>query len=395
MFHLRVIGAAMLVAALAAGAGRADELRVGALKYSNVVVTDFRDGEIFFRFRGNIVSKKLRDVRDLFLDAYPEIAPGEENYKAGRMDDAVRYYEALVPKVRADYIKALLRQRIADAKSPTTAEPKEPPKPVATKPPAPELSTPDAFLKLLRDCPLDRSQKDWAPKTSAWRTRMVDLRGQIVRWKLKGASVAETPGGLAVRARLGNRAVVAGLISPREASAIENAGYEPTITLQAIIGDYYARQSGRWQNVSLNPTMEQDSPLGVEMLEVVVTAAVPGRLPPEPVSPSPVRPERPRVRPETPRPSLPRTDPAPRPRPEPRPEAKPEPRPVPPPKTDPGPAMEPIQPVRPPKPVVPDIDIDTPPPPDKPTPMEPLPARQPPKRIELPKDHGRKTIFDF
>jgi len=57
--------------------------------------------------------------------------------------------------------------------------------------------------------------------------------------------------------------------------------------------------------------------------------------------------------------------------------------------------MEPIQPVRPPKPIEPDIDITTPLPPDKPAPMEPLPARPTRKRIELPKDHGRKTIFDF
>ncbi len=381
MLTFRTCIAVVLLGVLA-GVARADDLRVGGLKYPNVVVTDFRDGEITFRFKGNLVSKKLRDVRDLFLDAYPEIANGEAMYKDGRMDDAVRYYEALLPKVRADYVKALLLQRIADAKGPSSVEPKPAAKtaPVVARPPlAPELRTCDAFLAFLRTCPLDRSEKDWAPRTSAWRTRMVDLRGQPVQWTLKDASVAETPGGLAVRARLGSRAVVAGLVSQRDATAIEEAGYEPVITLQATIGDYYARQGGRWRNVSLNPAMSDDSPLGVEMLDVVVRAAVPGALPPaEPVNPSPVRPERPKVRPEPTQPQ---------PRPEPRPEPKRQPK--------DEPKMEPIQPVRPPKPVEPDIDITTPLPPDKPAPMEPLPARTTRKRIELPKDHGRKTIFDF
>ncbi len=378
MLTIRTLTAVVLLGVLA-GTARADDLRVGGLKYANVVVTDFRDGEITFRFKGNQVSKKLRDVRDLFLDAYPEIANGEAMYKDGRMDDAVRYYEALLPKVKADYVKALLLQRIADAKNPPSAEPKPAPKPapVVVAPPAvvPELRSCDAFLTFLRTCPLDRSEKDWAPRTSAWRTRMVDLRGQLVQWTLKGASVAETPGGLAVRARLGNRAVVAGLITQRDATAIEEAGYEPVITVQATIGDYYARQGGRWRNVSLNPTMYDDSPMGIEMLDVVVKAAMPGAVPPaEPVNPSPVRPERPTVRPEPTRP-------------QPRPEPKREPK--------DGPKMEPIQPVRPSKPVEPDIDITTPLPPDRPAPMEPLPARTTRKRIELPKDHGRKTIFDF
>ena len=385
MVWRRQLGGTIAVLASALALAGADELRVGSLKYSDITVLDFTGGQIVFRFSGHVLRKDLRDVSDIYLGDYPDMITAETFYKSAQAKDAVRIYEGLLRTVRQDFLKNLIRQRIADATNPPpkpaakprpSAEPAEDEEELAAIPP--ELKTPEAFLKFIQGYPQDRAQSGWSARLSAWRTKMTDIRGKLVRWEVQDAALGETPTGAAVKIKLGGRVVLAGLITRKEATALEDAGSGAMVRVRGTVGDYYAKNAGLWRNVSSNPVMYDQTPLGVEMLDVTVrvlsrgTAIAKADPPADPKPPvEPVRPI-PRIDQGTkrdPKVAPPKADPV---KIEPRPEPKPE-----------------IIKPRPPRKAEP--PEEEPPPPSEPVVLPPI---KKPGKIEFPKDHGRPTIFD-
>ena len=104
---------ALFLVLLGGGLTRADEVKIGQLKYANVRILKFADGKIHFTAAGgNLVKMDIRDLRGLKLKEFPELKFAEEFFEDKEYKLAYNTYKKLYSKARVTWLKQWLNYRL-------------------------------------------------------------------------------------------------------------------------------------------------------------------------------------------------------------------------------------------------------------------------------------------